>query len=209
MRYLRHIADFGIDRGGLDIAHRGMSRDRGDHQLRDDGGGEHRLAGLKAFDGEMEAFLETFVAAAVDVDRRRARRSGLRNWSAVRWVPQRLQEALAPRPPARVRTARKAVRSSRRESSIASPRGVATVTVGAVVDIVADARVFGIGLRLQVATGTGEHRIIVGIRVAGSADAVGIAMRHGEPGVVKGGPGPIDDRRQMAGETGLGETAAM
>ena len=70
LRYLRHISHFGIDRGGHDIAHRRMSRNRCDDQLRDDSGGEDRLAGLKALDGEMEAFLETLVTAAVDVDGR-------------------------------------------------------------------------------------------------------------------------------------------
>ena len=54
---------------------------------------------------------------------------------------------------------------------------------------------FWIGLGLQVATGTGEHRIIVGIRVACGANAVGVAMRHGEPCVVKRSSGPVDDRR--------------
>ena len=65
---------------------------------------------------------------------------------------------------------------------------------------------FGIHLCLQMAIGTGEHRVVVRIRVAGSTDAVGIAMRHGEPSVVKGGSGPINDGREMTGETSLGET---
>jgi len=70
---------------------------------------------------------------------------------------------------------------------------VATVAVRTVVNIIVDARMLRIHLRLQVATGTSEHRIVAGIRVASGADAVRIAVRHGEPGVVKRSPGPIND----------------
>ena len=43
--------------------------------------------------------------------------------------------------------------------------------------------------------------------MARTADAIGGAVRHGEPGVVEGCSSPIDDRRQVASEAGLGEAS--
>ena len=102
LRYLRDIADLGIDRGGHDIAHGGVGRNRCDDQLRDDRGGEDRLAGLKALDREMEAFLETFVAASINVNRGGRNVANFESWSAVQWG-WRLQQAPAPRRPGQVR----------------------------------------------------------------------------------------------------------
>ena len=60
-----------------------------------------------------------------------------------------------------------------------------------------------IGLGFQVATGTSKYRIIVGIRVAVGTDAVGIAMRHWEPRVIKRRTRPRS--RCMARGAGGGE----
>ena len=83
---------------------------------------------------------------------------------------------------------------------------MALIAILAVVDIPADALVLLIGLRLQVAARAGEHRIVVGVRVAVAANAVGVAMVHREPGVIKRGIGPklgvvtrLTSRREMRG----------
>ena len=83
---------------------------------------------------------------------------------------------------------------------------MATITIRAVVDVILHAGMIGIRLRLQVATGAAEHRIIVRIRVTGRTDTVGVAMVHREVGVVERGSGPINDGREMAREAGLGKS---
>ena len=60
------------------------------------------------------------------------------------------------------------------------------VAVHAVIDISADTRVPRVRLGLGVATSALKNGVIVRIGVAGRAHAVGIAMVHGEPGVVEG-----------------------
>ncbi len=67
---------------------------------------------------------------------------------------------------------------------------MARIAVIAVVNVAAYTLMVLVGLRLQVAVRTREHREIIRVRVASVALAVGIAMVHREPGVVKDGIGP-------------------
>ena len=63
---------------------------------------------------------------------------------------------------------------------------MAVVAIHAVVDVAADAPVVGVGLRLGVAVGAGEHGVIIWIRVAGGAHSTRAAVVGWEPGVVEG-----------------------
>lgn len=84
---------------------------------------------------------------------------------------------------------------------------MALIAVLTVVDIAADTLVFLVGLRLQVATRAREHRIVVRVRVAIAANAVGVAVVHREPGVIELRVGPdlgvvagLARRREMRGD---------
>ena len=67
---------------------------------------------------------------------------------------------------------------------------MALIAIHAVVHVAGHALVILVGLRLQVAVGAGEDRIIVGVGVARTANTVGAAVVGREPGVVEGSVGP-------------------
>ena len=77
---------------------------------------------------------------------------------------------------------------------------MALIAIHAVVHVAGHALVILVGLRLQVAVGAGEDRIIVGVGVARTANTVGAAVRGGEPGVIEGRVGP--DLGVMASRAG-------
>ena len=93
--------------------------------------------------------------------------------------------------------------SSPRRLSAAAAR-VTGVAVGAVIDVVSHARVPWIRLRLRVAIGAYEDRIIIGIGIAGGKHPLGIAVIRREPRVIERRPGPC--RRGVTRLTGGGET---
>ena len=74
----------------------------------------------------------------------------------------------------------------------ASATLVALIAVVAVVDITAYALMLGIGLSFGVAVRAGEDRVVVRIRMAIAADAVGITVVHVEPGVIECRIRPLD-----------------
>ena len=69
---------------------------------------------------------------------------------------------------------------------------VALIAVVAVVDIAAYAPMLWIGLSFGVAVGAGKHRVVVRIRMAIAADAIGVAVVHVEPGVIECRVRPLD-----------------
>lgn len=77
---------------------------------------------------------------------------------------------------------------------------MALIAVLAVVDIPAYALVLLVSLCLQVAVRAAEHRIVIRVGVAITANAIGVAMVHREPGVIELGVSP--DLRVMTGVTG-------
>lgn len=82
---------------------------------------------------------------------------------------------------------------------------MALVAVHAVVHVALHALVVRIGLGFGVAVRTSKHRIVVGVRVAGRAHAVGVAMVQREPGVIELAVRPLDG--VMAGGAGGRETS--
>jgi len=74
---------------------------------------------------------------------------------------------------------------------------VALVAIHAVVDVPLDALMFAIGLTLRMAVRAGEHRIIIGIRVARRAISFRSAVVHVPPRVIELAIRPLD--RVMAG----------
>jgi len=74
---------------------------------------------------------------------------------------------------------------------------MAAIAIDAVVHVAAHSAMRAICLRLRMAVGALEHRVVARIGVTGGADAVCAAMIHREPGVIEGSIQP--SRRGVAG----------
>ena len=81
---------------------------------------------------------------------------------------------------------------------------MALVAIHTVVHIAPHALVPGVGLGLGVAVRTGKDRVVVGIRVASGAHAVGVAMVQWPPGVIERSIRPLDS--VVAGRAGSRES---
>lgn len=62
---------------------------------------------------------------------------------------------------------------------------MALIAAGTAVNVSADPVVSRICLRLSMAVGAHENRIVIGIRMAGGAHTAGVAVTRREPGVIE------------------------